>query len=371
MKNWLKRIKSKFIKEKDAKHSKADLEQIKKNKPIQPKVEEEVKPIQPKVEEEVKPIQTKVEEEVNFKKSKLNWFNKLGNRFKQTSSNIKKAIFLKKLDNTSISDIEEAFLISDLGVTYTDLLINEIKKEKFDALDINSQVANFLENQFDGIDHKLDLIPENNLRVMLVFGVNGSGKTTTIAKIANQAKNQNLKVMMVAADTFRAAAVEQLQNWGNKIGIKVICGKDKEDPSSVVFKSHRIAIEEEYNLMIVDTAGRLHNRIELMDELKKMLRIIKKNDVTAPHNQILVLDSTIGQNTYNQIDSFNQQVGISGVIMTKLDGSAKGGALIGIAKKYKIPIHALGIGEKIDDLIPFVPKDFVSALLGNNLGNDI
>ena len=177
-----------------------------------------------------------------------------------------------------------------------------------------------------------------------------------------------MKVLLGAADTFRAAAKEQIEKWGSIIQAEVLSGNSGEDPSSVVYKAHKKAIEEKFDVLIIDTAGRLHNKIELMEELKKIIRIIKKNDELAPHNKILVLDSTIGQNTYNQIDSFHQHVGITGIIMTKLDGSAKGGSLIGIAKKYSLPIHAIGIGETIDDLIPFVPKDFVNALLGDNKG---
>ncbi len=297
------------------------------------------------------------------------WFSQLGKNFKNTSANIKKSIFSKKLDITNIADIEEAFLLSDLGVDYTSLLIEEIKKKKFDKNELHNQIVEYLEKQFMHINHILKLSPIKNLRVILIFGVNGSGKTTTLAKLANQAKGQGIKVLMVAADTFRAAATEQLQSWGDRIGVRVISGNKNEDPSSIVFKAHKIAIDENYELMLIDTAGRLHNKIELMEELKKMLRIIQKNDQTGPHNKLLVLDATIGQNTYSQIDSFQKHIGISGVIMTKLDGSAKGGALIGISKKYQLPIHAIGVGEKMEDLIPFVPKDFINALLGENIGD--
>ena len=204
--------------------------------------------------------------------------------------------------------------------------------------------------------------------MLLFFGVNGSGKTTTIAKLANKAKQQKIKVLIAAADTFRAAATEQIKVWGDRINVEVVTGAPNEDPSSVVFKAHKKGIDEKFDLLIIDTAGRLHNKIELMEELKKMVRIIKKNDETAPHNKILILDSTIGQNTYNQIDSFHQYIGITGVIMTKLDGSAKGGSLIGITKKYKMPINGIGIGEGLDDLIPFIPKEFINALLGESIG---
>ena len=259
--------------------------------------------------------------------------------------------------------------MSDLGVNNTNLLIDELKNKKINTNNNTQEnVAEFLEKQFSNINHELNLKPNKELRVILVFGVNGSGKTTTIAKLAKKGKDKKLKVLLAAADTFRAAAKEQIEKWANIIQIEVLSGNIGEDPSSVVFKAHRKAIDEKFDLLIIDTAGRLHNKVELMEELKKMTRIIQKNDEEAPHNKILVLDSTIGQNTYNQIDSFHQNIGLTGVIMTKLDGSAKGGSLIGITRKYNLPIHALGVGEKIDDLIPFIPKDFINALLGDNTG---
>ncbi len=303
--------------------------------------------------------------------NKKSWFNKLGDNFRKTSSNIRKAIFVKKLDQKSIEEIEEAFLISDLGVSNTDLLISELKNKKINTNnDTQENIAEFLEKQFSNINHELNLIPNKELRVLLVFGVNGSGKTTTIAKLAKKGKDKQLKVLIAAADTFRAAAREQIEKWAKIIQIEVLSGNIGEDPSSVVFKAHKKAIDEKFDLLIIDTAGRLHNKVELMEELKKMTRILKKNDEEAPHNKILVLDSTIGQNTYNQIDSFHQNIGLTGVIMTKLDGSAKGGSLIGITRKYNLPIHALGVGEKVDDLIPFIPKDFINALLGDNIGEE-
>ena len=352
MKEWLKKVGKNFAKKKDLNKKeivKVETEEI-KNKEFNDKVETK----------EIK----------QAKQSKVSWFNKLGENFRKTSSNIKDAIFAKKLDQNNLEEIEEAFLMSDLGVSNTEVLINELKNKKLNSSNIQEHVSEFLEKQFYNIDHKLVLKPEKELRIALIFGVNGSGKTTTIAKLAKIAKNQNLKVLLAAADTFRAAAKEQIEKWANLIQIEVVSGNIGEDPSSVVFKAHKKAIEEKFDILIIDTAGRLHNKTTLMDELKKMTRIIKKNDEEAPQNKILVLDSTIGQNTYNQIDSFNQNIGLNGVIMTKLDGSAKGGSLIGIARKYNLPIHALGVGEKIDDLIPFIPKDFIQALLGINKGEN-
>lgn len=299
-----------------------------------------------------------------------NWFSKLGENFKRTSSNIKKAIASKKLDSITLEKLEEALISSDLGVSLTEQILEDIKNKKFSSASSKNQISEFLIQQFDSNQNKLEFKKELSPQVIVVFGVNGSGKTTTIAKIANRAKEENLNLKIVAADTFRAAATEQLEEWGNKIGVGILKGKYKEDPSSVVFKAHEHAKSNKIDVLIVDTAGRLHNKKELMEELKKIIRIIKKNDETAPHEKILVLDSTIGQNTYNQIEAFNNYVGLDGVIMTKLDGSAKGGSLIGITKKYKIPIYAIGIGENKEDLIDFNAKEFINVLLGKNLGDD-
>ena len=405
MKKWFKKIGQSFLRKDEAKTKEAtpavEQEEIKakeappaveqeiKTKEATPAVEQEIKTKEapPAVEQEIKakeatpaveqeeikakeatPLVTQLEAP-KIQKNKKSWFNKLGDNFKKTSSNIRKAIFVKRLDEKSLEEIEEAFLMSDLGVNNTNLLIDELKNKKINTNNNTQEnVAEFLEKQFSNINHELNLKPNKKLRVILVFGVNGSGKTTTIAKLAKKGKDKKLKVLLAAADTFRAAAKEQIEKWANIIQIEVLSGNIGEDPSSVVFKAHKKAIDEKFDLLIIDTAGRLHNKIELMEELKKMTRIIQKNDEEAPHNKILVLDSTIGQNTYNQIDSFHQNIGLTGVIMTKLDGSAKGGSLIGITRKYNLPIHALGVGEKIDDLIPFIPKDFINALLGDNKG---
>ena len=350
MKKWFKKIGQSFLIKDEAKDQDATLT-----------VEQEIK------DNEDAPT-VKLEEVTKTQKYKNSWFNKLGDNFKKTSSNIRKAIFAKRIDEKSLEEIEEAFLMSDLGVSNTNLLIDELKNKKINTNNTQENVSEFLEKQFSNINHELNLKPNKELRVILIFGVNGSGKTTTIAKLAKKGKDKKLKVLLAAADTFRAAAKEQIEKWANIIQIEVLSGNIGEDPSSVVFKAHRKAIDEKFDLLIIDTAGRLHNKVELMEELKKMTRIIQKNDQEAPHNKILVLDSTIGQNTYNQINSFHQSIGLTGVIMTKLDGSAKGGSLIGITRKYNLPIHALGVGEKIDDLIPFIPKDFINALLGDNTG---
>ena len=380
MKSWFKKIGKKFSKNTSQLESIDNKKETSINKPTKtldnkPKlvnkkeaiIQEHTEKVDKLIEKDNKPNFSYEVQSADAKK-KTSWLDKLGENFKKTSTNIKVALFSKKLDQDTLSNIEDAFLMSDLGVSFTELLIEELKKKKFEEENIRNQVSNYLESQFSYTNHDLVFNSTEKLKVILVFGVNGSGKTTTIAKLANKEKLNNKKILIAAADTFRAAATEQIKTWGNRIGVEVLAGKQEEDPSSVVFKAHKKAIDESYNLLIIDTAGRLHNKIELMEELKKMLRIIQKNDATAPHNKILVLDSTIGQNTYNQIDVFQEKIGITGIIMTKLDGSSKGGSLIGIAKKYKLPIHAVGVGEQVDDLVPFIPKDFINALLGANIG---
>ncbi len=315
------------------------------------------------------------EKEENYIKPKLvkdktntNWFSKLGNNFKKTSSNIKRAIFAKKVTTEDLEYLQDAFLLSDLGVSYSEELINDLRKKRIEDGKLKEEVTSYLVSQFKDSNHSFIFKKEKLPQIILFFGVNGSGKTTTLAKLAYKAKLQGLSLNIIAADTFRAAAVEQLKEWGNRLQLDVYSGFKNEDPSSVIFKGHKKAIENKADVLLIDTAGRLHNKTALMDELKKMIRIIQKNDPEAPHNKILVLDSTIGQNTYSQLEAFNSTVGITGVIMTKLDSSSKGGSLIAISKKYKTPIHFIGIGEKVDDLIDFNPKDFINALIGENFG---
>ena len=307
-------------------------------------------------------------EEVISKKQPPRWLNKLGENFKKTSSNIKKAIFAKKISKNDLDELQDALIMSDLGVSISEQLITDLKKKKIEDGKLKEEVVSFLEEQFNENDHNFVFKKKLTPQVILFFGVNGSGKTTTLAKLANKAKIKGLFTKIIAADTFRAAAVEQLQEWGNRLSLDVFTGKQNEDPSSVVFKGHKEALENNSDVVMIDTAGRLHNKTELMEELKKIVRIIQKNDPTAPHQKILVLDSTIGQNTYSQLEAFNSSIGITGVIMTKLDSSAKGGSLIGISKKYQTPIYFIGVGEKTDDLVDFNAKDFINALIGENFG---
>ena len=204
-------------------------------------------------------------------------------------------------------------------------------------------------------------------QVVLVVGVNGSGKTTTIGKLASQFRAAGKNVVIAAGDTFRAAAVEQLQVWGERAGVPVLTAPEGSDPASLAFDAMTKAHEDGADLLLIDTAGRLQNRGDLMEELEKIVRVIRKKDETAPHNTLLVLDATTGQNAVNQVKVFQEVSDVSGLVMTKLDGTAKGGVLVSLADKFGLPIHAIGVGEQIDDLSPFDPEEFAAALTGAHI----
>jgi len=204
-------------------------------------------------------------------------------------------------------------------------------------------------------------------QVVLVVGVNGSGKTTTIGKLASQFKAAGKSVVIAAGDTFRAAAVEQLQIWGERAGVPVLTAPEGSDPASLAFDAIEKARQDNADLLMIDTAGRLQNRTDLMEELAKIVRVIRKQDPNAPHNTLLVLDATTGQNALNQVEIFRNLADVSGLVMTKLDGTAKGGVLVALADKFGLPIHAIGVGEQIDDLSPFDPEDYAKALTGQGL----
>ena len=205
-----------------------------------------------------------------------------------------------------------------------------------------------------------------NMKTIIVSGVNGVGKTTTIGKLASQFQTAGKSVVIAAGDTFRAAAVEQLQIWGERAKVPVLTASEGSDPASLAFEAIEKARNENTDLLMIDTAGRLQNRTDLMEELAKIVRVIRKQDPEAPHNTLLVLDATTGQNALRQVEIFTKLADVTGLVMTKLDGSAKGGVLVALADKFGLPIHAIGIGEQIDDLAPFDPKDYAKALTGEN-----
>jgi fused signal recognition particle receptor len=235
--------------------------------------------------------------------------------------------------------------------------------KRVSAEEIKQALADEIARIMDPVARPMPLYPTRP-QVVLVVGVNGSGKTTTIGKLASQFKAAGKSVVIAAGDTFRAAAVEQLQIWGDRAGVPVMTAPEGSDPASLAFDAMTRAQETGADLLLIDTAGRLQNRTDLMEELAKIVRVIRKKDPSAPHNTLLVLDATTGQNALLQVEIFRKIADVSGLVMTKLDGTAKGGVLVALADKFGLPIHAIGVGEQIDDLSPFDPQDFARALVG-------
>ena len=300
-------------------------------------------------------------------------------KIQKTSSSKKTGIFSKiiktvekvtkkrKLDDKMLIEIEDLLISSDIGVSTASLIVEKIKKENFSKeLDIK-QLKQLISDEIYEIMNVSDSflkIKEDQLNIWLFVGVNGSGKTTTIGKIAKQEKDNGKKVILAAADTFRAAAVDQLSIWSKRVGIEMVKGEEKSDPASVVYKAIEEAKKSDYDLLLIDTAGRLQNKTDLMQELEKIIRVIKKQDPSAPHNCLIVLDATTGQNVISQVEVFLQSAGLTGIIMTKLDGTARGGVLVAVTKKFNLPIYRIGLGEKIEDLETFDPKLFSRVIVG-------
>ena len=273
----------------------------------------------------------------------------------------------RTLDDDMLEQLEELLIASDMGVD-TALRVTANMAEgrygrKLSTEEIKQLLAQEVARVMEPVAKPLPIYPKRP-QVVLVVGVNGSGKTTTIGKLASQFKSAGKKVVIAAGDTFRAAAVEQLQVWGDRAGVPVLTAPEGSDPASLAFDALTKAQEEGADLLMIDTAGRLQNRADLMEELAKIVRVIRKKDETAPHNTLLVLDATTGQNALSQVETFRNLADVSGLVMTKLDGTAKGGVLVALADKFGLPIHAIGVGEQIDDLAPFDPEEFAAALTG-------
>ena len=274
----------------------------------------------------------------------------------------------RRLDQETLDELEEALITADLGVETSAVLVQAVAKDRFgkEVTDteireaLAAAVARELEPVAEPLPHRARFRPQ----VVLVCGVNGTGKTTTIGKLANQAVAAGLKVVLAACDTFRAAAVEQLEVWGRRNGVPVIRGKEGADPAGLAFDALERARAEGADLLMIDTAGRLQNKQGLMDELRKIVRVLKKVDPDAPHDVVLVLDATTGQNAHNQVEVFKAMVDLTGLIVTKLDGTAKGGVVVALARRFGLPIHAIGVGETIEDLRSFEATAFARALLG-------
>ena len=282
------------------------------------------------------------------------------------SSGIKEIIIKKKIDDENLNKIEEFLIKSDVGIEAASEIKQIISTKKIDpskdlSLEINLILKDYIISLMKPLENKSFFTKKDKLNATLISGVNGVGKTTTIGKIGKILKSNGNKVMFAASDTFRAAAIEQLENWANKIDIQVIKSPQGSDPASVAYKAIEDALKNNFDQVLIDTAGRLQNKKNLMEEYKKIANVTKKIDAEAPHDVVLVLDATSGQNIINQVEEFNKIIPITGIIMTKLDGTAKGGILLALAKKYKLPIIALGLGEKEDDLQIFEAEKFADA----------
>jgi|TARA_B100000073_G_scaffold103827_1_gene83062 fused signal recognition particle receptor len=295
---------------------------------------------------------------------------KIGFKKSATSltSGLRDIIVKKEIDDNTLNKIEDFLIQSDVGVTASEEIKNEISGEKIDPKkdlinEINLIIKKYIINLMKPLEKDNFFKKKDNLNVILISGVNGVGKTTTIGKIGKILKSQGNKVIFSASDTFRAAAIEQLENWAQKIEVEIIKSSQGSDPASVAYKTLEEASKKNYTHALIDTAGRLQNKKNLMDEYKKIANVTKKIDSDAPHEVLLVLDATSGQNVINQVEEFNKIIPITGLIMTKLDGTAKGGILIAVAKKYKLPIVALGLGEKEDDLQIFNADKFAEAFV--------
>ncbi len=282
------------------------------------------------------------------------------------SSGIKEIIIKKEIDDKNLDKIEEFLIQSDVGLEAASEIKEIISTKKIDPkkdliTEINLILKEYIISLMRPLENNFFFEKRDKLSATLISGVNGVGKTTTIGKIGKILKDNGNKVMFAASDTFRAAAIEQLENWAKKIDVKIIKSSQGSDPASVAYKAVEEALRNNFDQVLIDTAGRLQNKKNLMEEYKKIANVTKKIEPGAPHNVILVLDGTSGQNVINQVEEFNKIIPITGIIMTKLDGTAKGGILLALAKKYKLPIIALGLGEKEDDLQIFDAEKFAEA----------
>ena len=289
--------------------------------------------------------------------------------FKSLKSGLAKVFANQKIDQNTIQDFEDLLITSDVDVETSELITKKLANEKFSNApsleEIQSSLSKIINEIVSTNIKKIDYRNITKPYVILMVGVNGSGKTTTIAKLANQFQQEKKNVLLVAADTFRAAAAEQLNEWADKIGTDFIRDDDKSDPASVVFKSIEYANKNNIDVVIIDTAGRLQNKTDLMDQLGKIDRVLKKHDETLPHDSIISIDATTGQNALKQVEEFNKFTKITGIIMTKFDSNAAGGMLVSISNKTKIPILAIGSGEQISDLIDFDPEQFSNNFIKN------
>ena len=304
--------------------------------------------------------------------AKGNWWQRLTGGLRRSSSALGSAISdlvsKRKLDAATIAEIEDVLIRADLGLDTAGRIAAALSASRHEAGissdEVKAVVAAEIEKALAAVAQPLVVDASKKPFVILVAGVNGSGKTTTIGKLAAKFRAEGLSVMLAAGDTFRAAAIDQLKIWGERSGAPVIAREAGADAAGLVFDAVRAAKDRSVDVLLVDTAGRLQNRTELMQELQKVVRVIKKIDPAAPHAVLLVLDATVGQNALSQVEIFRKAVGVTGLVMTKLDGTARGGILVALAAKFEVPVHFIGVGEGVDDLAPFSARDFARAIAG-------
>lgn len=305
--------------------------------------------------------------------AKSSWFSRLKQGLGKTSSKLTDGITglftKKKLEAATLEDLEDLLIESDLGVGTAENIITTLRKGRFDkdisADDVRAVLKCEVERVLAPVAKPLVVDSAHKPHVILMVGVNGTGKTTTIGKLAAQFRSAGKTVMLAAGDTFRAAAIAQLRIWGERTGATVISGAEGADAAGLVYDAYTRAREEGVDVLLVDTAGRLQNKEGLMEELSKVVRVLRKIDPGAPHDVLLVLDATTGQNAMSQVEVFRDRAGVTGLVMTKLDGTARGGILVAISAKHGIPVHAIGIGEGVDDLQPFDAGEFAQAIAGS------
>ena len=294
----------------------------------------------------------------------------LSNTSAKLANPISNAFTKRRLDEQALEELEELLIKSDLGVSLSTRIVQKLSKTRFDkevsADEIRDTLAEEIEEQLKPVAKPLNFNPQLKPHVILMCGVNGSGKTTSIGKLASHYKTKKLSVMLAACDTFRAAATEQLQIWGDRTGSSVYSSSEGSDAAAIAYDAFSKAKIEKVDVLLIDTAGRLQNKKDLMAELKKIIRVIQKIDETAPHNCLLILDASTGQNAISQVQIFRELVDINGLIITKLDGTARGGIVVAIAEEFGLPVHAIGVGEGVEDLQPFEARDFSRSLLSLN-----
>jgi fused signal recognition particle receptor len=300
------------------------------------------------------------------------WLSRLKAGLARSSSKLGEGISgifaRRRLDNETLAEFEELLISADLGIGIAEEVTGRLRRTRFNQEvapdEIRTALAEEVVKSLSLVDRPLKLDPALKPMVILVVGVNGSGKTTTIGKLAKQYRDAGKSVVMAAGDTFRAAAIEQLKIWGERTGTPVVARETGADAAGLAFDAFEEARRQGADVLLIDTAGRLHNKADLMAELQKIQRVLRKIDPKAPHAVLLVLDATVGQNAHAQAETFRELIGVTGIVMTKLDGTARGGVLVSLAEKYGIPVHYIGVGESADDLRPFTAEAFARSLVG-------